>query len=191
MAYLSDKIPLRRPGAVDDLTGALIFLASDASAYVTGQTLLVDGGISVNDTRALPSRPQLPIAISYAVAKGPITAGLEDWTTIREELYNNVQIYPTATVIARGKQTVRERESDLVVAWTNDYRGTRVFSTRIGHNNDTVADARYLDLVARAALGVHETRRCRQAARGLRRAVEIGGSRGAAGASVRKQMHAR
>ena len=52
--YLSDKIPLRRPGKVDDLTGALLFLASDASAYVSGQTLLVDGGISVNDTRALP-----------------------------------------------------------------------------------------------------------------------------------------
>lgn len=58
VSYLSDKIPLRRPGAVDDLSGALIFLASDASAYVTGQTLLVDGGITVNDTRALPSRPK-------------------------------------------------------------------------------------------------------------------------------------
>ena len=55
--YLSDRIPLRRPGAIDDLTGALIFLSSDASAYVTGQTLLVDGGISVNDTRALPAKP--------------------------------------------------------------------------------------------------------------------------------------
>jgi len=54
--YLGDKIPLRRPGAVDDLDGALVFLASEASRYVTGQTLLVDGGISVNDTRALPAR---------------------------------------------------------------------------------------------------------------------------------------
>ncbi|HEX2860324.1 MAG TPA: glucose 1-dehydrogenase [Lacunisphaera sp.] len=54
--YLSEKIPLRRPGAVDDLDGALIFLASEASRYVSGQTLLVDGGISVNDTRALPAK---------------------------------------------------------------------------------------------------------------------------------------
>ncbi len=55
--YLSEKIPLRRPGKLEDLTGALLFLSSDASAYVTGQTLLVDGGISVNDTRALPAKP--------------------------------------------------------------------------------------------------------------------------------------
>lgn len=54
--YLSDKIPLRRPGSIDDLDGALIFLASEASRYVSGQTLLVDGGITVNDTRALPSK---------------------------------------------------------------------------------------------------------------------------------------
>jgi gluconate 5-dehydrogenase len=58
--YLSDRIPLRRPGAMDDLTGALIFLAGDASAYVTGQTLLVDGGITVNDTRALAAKAPPP-----------------------------------------------------------------------------------------------------------------------------------
>jgi gluconate 5-dehydrogenase len=54
--YLTERIPLRRPGAPGDLDGALLFLASDASAYVTGQILLVDGGISVNDTRALGRR---------------------------------------------------------------------------------------------------------------------------------------
>lgn len=57
VAYLTDRIPLRRPGQPGDLDGALLFLASDASAYVSGQTLLVDGGISVNDTRALPRKP--------------------------------------------------------------------------------------------------------------------------------------
>jgi NAD(P)-dependent dehydrogenase (short-subunit alcohol dehydrogenase family) len=50
--YICDRIPLHRPGLPHDLDGAVVFLASDASAYVTGQTLLVDGGISTGATRA-------------------------------------------------------------------------------------------------------------------------------------------
>ena len=50
--YLVDRIPLKRPGQPNDLDGAVIFLASDASEYVTGQTLLVDGGISTGATKA-------------------------------------------------------------------------------------------------------------------------------------------
>jgi NAD(P)-dependent dehydrogenase (short-subunit alcohol dehydrogenase family) len=52
--YLCDRIPLKRPGQPADLDGAVVFLASDASAYITAQTLLVDGGISGGATRALP-----------------------------------------------------------------------------------------------------------------------------------------
>jgi gluconate 5-dehydrogenase len=54
--YLSERIPLGRPGQPGDLDGALLFLAGDASAYITGQTLLVDGGISVGQVRALPKK---------------------------------------------------------------------------------------------------------------------------------------
>jgi gluconate 5-dehydrogenase len=53
--YLSDRIPLKRPGQPNDLDGAVLFLASESSRYVTGQTLLVDGGISTGATRALPT----------------------------------------------------------------------------------------------------------------------------------------
>lgn len=52
VAYLLDRIPLKRPGQPHDLDGAVVFLASDASEYITGQTLLVDGGISTGATRA-------------------------------------------------------------------------------------------------------------------------------------------
>ena len=54
--YLCDRIPLKRPGRPNDLDGAIVFLASDASEYITGQTLLVDGGISTGATRATAKR---------------------------------------------------------------------------------------------------------------------------------------
>jgi gluconate 5-dehydrogenase len=54
--YLCDRIPLKRPGQPNDLDGAVVFLASESSRYVTGQTLLVDGGISTGATRALPTQ---------------------------------------------------------------------------------------------------------------------------------------
>jgi len=50
--YLVDRIPAKRPGQPHDLDGAAVFLASEASRYVSGQTLLVDGGISTGSMRA-------------------------------------------------------------------------------------------------------------------------------------------
>ena len=44
------------------------------------------------------------------------------------------------------------QEASAVVTWTNDFGGTRVFSTSVGHVNETVADDRYLDLVTRGIL---------------------------------------
>jgi len=56
VASLVERIPVGRPGSPTDLEGPVVFLASDASEYITGQTLLVDGGMSTGTFRALPRR---------------------------------------------------------------------------------------------------------------------------------------
>ena len=53
--YILDRIPAHRTGTPNDLDGAVVFLASPASSYVTGQIMLVDGGITTGATRAATS----------------------------------------------------------------------------------------------------------------------------------------
>jgi 3-oxoacyl-[acyl-carrier protein] reductase len=42
---VAERTPLKRWGRPEDLAGAAVFLASEASAFVTGQTLAVNGGV--------------------------------------------------------------------------------------------------------------------------------------------------
>jgi type 1 glutamine amidotransferase len=103
---------------------------------------------------------QLPIEITFIDKENPITRGLENWTTVNEELYNNSsgKLLESAHALARGRQTTKSRDgkesvAESVVVWTNLYREkTRVFGSTLGHNTATVADPRYLTLVARGLL---------------------------------------
>jgi hypothetical protein len=111
--------------------------------------------------------PQEPIQITFTDPASPITKGMANWKTIREELYNNVDVREATHKLATGKQIVKqkkkdaegkeqvtERAAEYVVVWANEYgpKKTRVFSTTIGHNNETVTDPRYMDLVTRGLL---------------------------------------
>lgn len=99
---------------------------------------------------------QKPIAIVFTDKSHPAVTGLADWTTIREELYNNIAVREATHVLARGSQQPNNKPNytDSAVVWTNEYgaKKARVFSTTIGHNNETVGDGRYLDLVTRGLL---------------------------------------
>ena len=100
--------------------------------------------------------PQKPIAIVFGKDAGPIVTGLANWSTINEELYNNIVVREATKVLARGSQepNTRPNFTESAVAWTSEYgdKKARVFSTTVGHNNDTVSDTRYLDFVARGVL---------------------------------------
>lgn len=104
--------------------------------------------------------PQSPIDIEFVARDHAIVQSLADWSTIKEELYNNStgRLLDTAQPLARGRQQVKNKQgeestAEAVIVWTNAYRGeTKVFATTLGHNNDTVSDPRYLDLVTRGLL---------------------------------------
>jgi enoyl-[acyl-carrier-protein] reductase (NADH) len=62
-----ERIPLGKLGQVDDLVGALVFLASEASNYVTGLDLIVDGGSTLGtfEPEALPHFKDKPKWLSF------------------------------------------------------------------------------------------------------------------------------
>jgi type 1 glutamine amidotransferase len=100
--------------------------------------------------RSMKHGKATPIRIRTVDDRHPIIRGLgwREWLTGNEELYNNVKVFSTATVLQRGSQD----EDDYAVTWVNRYGSTRVFSTSLGHFNETVGDDRYLDLVTRGVL---------------------------------------
>jgi NAD(P)-dependent dehydrogenase (short-subunit alcohol dehydrogenase family) len=65
--YLVDSVPMGRLGETEDIVGAALWLASDASGYVTGANVAIDGGLALGlseDWRALRLRERGPAAAS-------------------------------------------------------------------------------------------------------------------------------
>jgi glucose 1-dehydrogenase len=53
-AQVEEHIPMRRAGSADEMAGVTCFLASDLAAYITGQTIFVDGGLTLFPSFATP-----------------------------------------------------------------------------------------------------------------------------------------
>lgn len=69
LKHVEAQTPMGRVGRPEELLGALLYLASDASSYVTGHTLVVDGGLSAS-LGAPPMSPEITSFIETAVPNG-------------------------------------------------------------------------------------------------------------------------
>ena len=86
------------------------------------------------------------VNVEHPVMKGfPAT-----WLNKNDELYKNEHIWPTSVALATSYG--EETKKDHVVIWVNTYGKARVFTTTLGHTNETMADPVYLDLVTRGLL---------------------------------------
>ncbi len=72
------------------------------------------------------------------------------WNNPLGELYWIESVWPKAHPLAVAKN--QENGNDEVCIWTNDYHGTRVFATTLGHHNETVESPVYLEFLTRGAL---------------------------------------
>jgi NAD(P)-dependent dehydrogenase (short-subunit alcohol dehydrogenase family) len=73
-AALSDIAPIRRAGQPQDIAEAVLWLASDASSYVTGQAIAVDGGLltgSLRRNRVVSSEDMMDVIRQAAAQPGP------------------------------------------------------------------------------------------------------------------------
>lgn len=100
-----------------------------------------------------------PIAVRKLAEGGhPVMAAVpDDWVTVDGELYNtnpktnpDAKMWDSATLLAEGSQPKTAEPQTCI--WLNEYEGSKVFATTIGHHNETMMDPVYLDLVTRGLL---------------------------------------
>ena len=97
-------------------------------------------------TRRHTSPFAIPVKIAakdHAVMRG----FKESWVTPVDELYVIEKLWPHATALATATSPEDQKEYPLV--WVNEYQGTRVFGTTLGHGNDTWNDPAFQDLLLR------------------------------------------
>lgn len=95
--------------------------------------------------------PKAAITMKPKVKDHPVMKGFPaEWKTPQGELYNIKKVHDTATVLIEGDNG----KVTQPCVWVNDFGGTRVFGTTVGHHTETMAEPVYLDLVTRGLLWV-------------------------------------
>lgn len=72
------------------------------------------------------------------------------WWSPQGELYHVAEVYETTTPLATSKDT--EQGKDHVSVWANDYQGTRVFGTTLGHHNEVFQAPEFMKMLTRGTL---------------------------------------
>jgi uncharacterized protein len=91
------------------------------------------------------------LTVKVLKAEHPVMKGFPaTWHDPKDELYKNEKLWPNTIPLAQayGEDT----KKDHMVIWVNSYGKGKVFGTTLGHNNATMADPVYLDLVTRGLL---------------------------------------
>lgn len=88
------------------------------------------------------------ISVKVADPSHPIARGWKtDWVTPMDELYVIDKLWPKAKAVATAVSP--EDQKEYALAWVNEYGGTRVFGTTLGHGNETWQDPIFQDLLVR------------------------------------------
>ena len=61
---IDSRVPLQRPGTRLDIAQAVLFLVSDAGSYITGHTLVVDGGLWLNASNSMKDAERLAASLT-------------------------------------------------------------------------------------------------------------------------------
>lgn len=91
------------------------------------------------------------LRVKNTALEHPVMQGFPlEWLDPKDELYKNEILYPNFVPLAKafGEDTKKDHH----VIWVNTYGKAKVFGTTLGHNNETMKDPVYLDLVTRGLL---------------------------------------